>query len=253
MSRSPNLSKERVLDVSEVRFLDSVLQLKPRVAVFDCDGTLWAPDAGEGFFYWELDRHMVSDEVARWARPRYADYRAGKVREDDMCGEMVTMNQGLSEADLQRAAEVYFERHVEPQIFPAMQELVRRLAASGCEIWAVSSTNDWVIRAALRRFEIRQDHILAAAVAIENGCATNRLLRVPSGPAKLTALEAADVRSFDAAFGNSKWDRAMLERATHPFVINPFPDLEQFAKQKGWPIFLPGSRAETKGSSLRSE
>lgn len=229
----------------ESRFIDSVLQLNPRVAAFDCDGTLWAPDAGEGFFYWELDRHMVSAEVERWARPRYADYRAGKVSEDDMCGEMVSMNQGLTESELEQAAELYFEERVAAQIFPAMRELVQRLADSGCDIWAVSSTNEWVIRTALRRFDIRQDHILSAAVATENGRATNRLIRVPSGPAKLHALEAAGVHSFDAAFGNSRWDVAMLERARHPFVINPFPDLQKVAKERGWPIFVPRLQAQT--------
>jgi len=223
----------------ESRFIDSVLQLRPRVAAFDCDGTLWAPDAGEAFFYWELDRHIVSNDVERWARPRYADYRAGKVSEDDMCGEMVTMNRGLREKDLERAAEEFFEARVAPQVFPAMRELVRRLAADGCKIWAVSSTNEWVIRAALRHFEIRQDHILATAVKIQNGVVTDRLIRVPSGPAKLHALEAAGVHSFDAAFGNSRWDQAMLERARHPFVINPFPELEQAGKERGWPTFYP--------------
>ncbi len=233
----------------ESRFIHSVLQFNPRVAAFDCDGTLWASDAGEGFFYWELDRHMVSAEVERWARPRYADYRAGNVSEHDMCGDMVTINQGLAESELERAAEAYFEQRVAPQIFPAMQELVRRLAAAGCEIWAVSSTNEWVIRTALRRFDIRQDHILAAAVAIENGRATNRLMRVPSGPAKLHALQSAGVSEFDAAFGNSRWDVAMLERARHPFVINPFPDLEKAAIEKGWPIFFPETRVQRGASS----
>jgi len=59
-------------------FVESVLRLEPRLAVFDCDGTLWAGDAGEGFFSWELIQGVVSEEIARWARPRYADYRAGK-------------------------------------------------------------------------------------------------------------------------------------------------------------------------------
>ena len=248
MLKGPEIRTNTLSD-QETRFIGSVLETNPRVAVFDCDGTLWAPNAGEGFFHWELDRHLVSDEVARWARPRYADYRSGKVSEDDMCGEMVSMNQGLGEADLERAAELYFEERVVPQIFPAMQELVRRLAATGCEMWAVSSTNEWVIRAGLRRFGIPQDRILAAAVEIEKGRASNRLLRVPSGPAKLVALESAGVRSFDAAFGNSRWDRAMLERAPHPFVINPFPDLEKVAKEKGWPVFFPETRAEKTDSS----
>ena len=77
-------------------FIQSVLQLKPRLAVFDCDGTLWSGDAGFGFFDWELNRGLVSDDVVRWAWARYADYLAGKVSEDDMCAEMVTINRGLA-------------------------------------------------------------------------------------------------------------------------------------------------------------
>ena len=72
--------------------------------MFDCDGTLWAGDAGVGFFEWELSRGLVSERRVRWARARYADYLAGKVSEDDMCAEMVTMNRGLAEADVMRAA-----------------------------------------------------------------------------------------------------------------------------------------------------
>ena len=46
-------------------FIDSILRLRPTLAVFDCDGTLWSGDAGERFFDWELKRGVVSnDEIA---------------------------------------------------------------------------------------------------------------------------------------------------------------------------------------------
>jgi FMN phosphatase YigB (HAD superfamily) len=64
-------------------FVESVLRLQPQLAVFDCDGTLWSGDAGEGFFDWELTQGVLSADIVRWARPRYADYKAGKVSEDD--------------------------------------------------------------------------------------------------------------------------------------------------------------------------
>ena len=60
-------------------FLDSVLRLQPQLAVFDCDGTLWAGDAGERFFDWELKRGLLPYDKAGWARACYADYKAGKV------------------------------------------------------------------------------------------------------------------------------------------------------------------------------
>ena len=53
-------------------FVESVLRLQPQLAVFDCDGTLWSGDAGEGFFDWELKRSLVPDNIVRSARTRYA-------------------------------------------------------------------------------------------------------------------------------------------------------------------------------------
>ena len=56
-------------------FVASALRLQPRIAAFDCDGTLWAGDAGEGFFDWELKQGLLSDEIVAWARSRYTDYK----------------------------------------------------------------------------------------------------------------------------------------------------------------------------------
>src|SRR5438270_10116254 len=95
-----------------LQLIDSVLAVSPRLAVFDCDGTLWSGDAGERFFDWELNRGVVSEDVVRWARGRYAEYRAGKVSENDMCGEMVTLHQGLKEDDVLKLERQFFEEHL---------------------------------------------------------------------------------------------------------------------------------------------
>src|SRR6266705_402376 len=154
--------------------IESVLRLSPRLAVFDCDGTLLSGGAGEGFFDWELRRGVVSDEIVKWARARYADYRAGKVREDYMCGEMVTIHKGLKEAEVLRLARQYFEENYVSRIFPEMRRLVSQLQAAGCDVWAVSSTNEWVIREAMRHVGILPEKILAASVKIKNGMVTDR-------------------------------------------------------------------------------
>src|SRR5581483_842964 len=224
------------------KFTDSVLSLRPKLAVFDCDGTLWAGDAGESFFDWELRRGLVRDDVATWARARYADYRAGKVDEDTMCGEMVTMHRGLSAPTVQKAAQQFFDENFVQQIFPEMRELVERLQQAGCEVWAVSSTNERVIRSAMKYVGISPQRILAAAVQIDSGVVTDRLIRVPSGPGKPKAIREVIGREPDVAFGNSRWDCEMLAMATHGFAVNPNPDLAEAAKQRGWTIFFPDSR-----------
>lgn len=220
-------------------FVQSVLRFEPQLAVFDCDGTLWSGDAGEGFFSWELDRGVVSKEVAAWARPRYADYRAGKVDEDTMCGEMVTMHRGLRESAVLQAATEYFDGNFVKNIFSEMRELIDQLQQAGCDVWAVSSTNEWVIRMAMKHFGIPDSKVLAAAVRIDNGVITDELIRVPSGNGKPRAIRAVIQKTPDAAFGNSRWDAEMLQLAKNGFAVNPNPDLEKRAAAKGWAIYWP--------------
>jgi phosphoserine phosphatase len=227
---------------SASQFVQSVLDLTPRLAVFDCDGTLWAGDAGEAFFYWAMDHGLMRKDVACRAAARYRDYKAGKVDEETMCGEMVTSHAGFSIADLERSAEEFFREKVAMHIFSAMQELTMQLADNGCKLWAVSSTNEWVVRAGARRFGIPPDHILAACAGVENGCCSSRLLRVPTDEAKATALREQFAQGgIDIAFGNTVHDVAMLELAKHAFAISPDTGLESVARERGWTVYHPQS------------
>ncbi|HME37309.1 MAG TPA: haloacid dehalogenase-like hydrolase [Candidatus Sulfotelmatobacter sp.] len=234
----------QALDPTRQEFLESVLRLEPRVAAFDCDGTLWSGDAGETFFDWEIKQGVVPAEVGQVMRARYAQYKAGKVGEDEMCGEMVTMHKGIAEAVMMQAATEFMAHAFPGRIFPEMRELVGRLQQDGCEVWAVSSSNEWVIRAGMKAFGIPEDRILAAKAALENGIVTDRLVRVPSGPGKPEALREVAREAVGAAFGNSRWDADMLAMAKHGFAVNPNPDLEATARQRGWTIYFPdGTRA----------
>jgi HAD superfamily phosphoserine phosphatase-like hydrolase len=219
--------------------IESVLALSPRLAVFDCDGTLWSGDAGESFFDWELKRSVISDESVRWARARYADYRAGKVSEDDMCAEMVTLHKGLQEAEVLRLAREFFNLNFVNRIFPEMRQLINELQNSGCDVWAVSSTNEWTIREAMKHFGISEEKILAASVEIENGIITDRLIRVPSGVGKPRAILEVIGSPPDVAFGNSRWDAEMLRIARYPVAFNPNPDLEALAREREWTVYWP--------------
>jgi len=226
-------------------FLDSILRLDLRVAAFDCDGTLWAGDAGERFFDWELrEPDVFPDSAARsilsksWSE-RYAAYKRGEVDETTMCGEMVTMHRGISEATMLDAAVRFFDQFFVAQIFPEMRELVRRLQENGREVWVVSSSNEWVIRAGMKHFGIPESRILAAKVEVDDGIVTDRLIRVPSGAGKPQALREVVKKQIEAAFGNSRWDTEMLAMAKHAFAVNPNPDLESAARERGWGIYFP--------------
>lgn len=229
------------------KFLDSILRLKLRVAAFDCDGTLWSGDAGERFFDWELrEGELIPEARVRPLRERYAAYKCGEVDETTMCGEMVTIHRGIPELKMMDAASRFFDQFFVVQIFPEMRELVRRLQENGCEVWAVSSSSEWLISAGMKHFGIRDSRILAAKVEVERGVVTDRLIRVPSGAGKPEALREVVKTEIDGAFGNSRWDLDMLAMAKHAFAVNPNPDLESVARERNWRIYFPeGTRSRS--------
>jgi phosphoserine phosphatase len=222
-------------------FFASVLAPHPAVAVFDCDGTLWGGDAGYGFMVWSLESGLVSRNASDWIDSRYRLYRAGEVSEAAMCGEMVQVYAGLREAELRKATAEYFHAEIEAKIFPEMRELVAQLRAAGTEIWAVSSTNNWLIEEGVREFGIPAERVIAAEVRVKDGLITSELLNVPTDEGKADSLIRAGVGSPDAVFGNSIHDAAMLAIAKRAYPVNATPALLQIAGDKGWPVFYPES------------
>ncbi len=222
-------------------FHQAVLHPTPQVAVFDCDGTLWSGDAGSGFMQWTIATGLVSREVVDFIDARYRGYLRGEVSELAICGEMVQMYQGLRESEMRRAAASFFAERIQPRIFPELRELLERLQALGTQIWAVSSTNVWVIEEGVRQFGIAPERILAARVRVVDGLVTNEVLDVPTDEGKAVSLRRAGVPAPDAVFGNSVHDAAMLAIANRPYAVNPTPALVERAQAEGWPIYLPAA------------
>jgi len=235
--------------LTTAEFHAAVLDLAPRVAVFDCDGTLWSGDAGSGFMRWTIDRGLLSPEAIAWLDTRYRGYLAGQVSELDICGQMVQVYRGIPDSAMRAAAADFFSTEIAPRIFPEMQALIADLQSRSVEIWAVSSTNDWVIEEGVRRFNIPPSRVLAARVAIAEGIVTDQLLDVPTDEGKVASLARAGITAPDAVFGNSIHDAAMLAIAhgangsNGAFPVNPTPALIELSAQQRWPVYYPTSVA----------
>jgi phosphoserine phosphatase len=195
-----------------------VLDCKSKVAVFDCDGTLWSGDSGSGFMVWSQEQGLVSRSTSDWIDTRHRAYQQGHVSELQICGEMVQIYAGLREQELRAAAAQYVEKFVRHRAFAEMVSLVANLRQAGVELWAVSSTNKWVVAEGVRDFGIPEGRVLAG---------------------KAATLRRVGLDRPDAAFGNSIHDLAMLQIARCPFPVNPSPALLQAAARNGWGYFRP--------------
>jgi len=227
------------LSLSPAEFRERVLALQPKIAVFDCDGTLWSGDAGSTFMRWTMETGLLEATQTAWLNERYEGYKRGDVDELTICGEMVQVYRGIPVETLRNAAATFFAEHIEKNIFPDMRALIAELQAGGTDIWAVSSTCDWVIEEGVSRFNIPANRVLAACVACEDGIATDCLLDVPTDEGKVASLLRVGITSPDAVFGNSVHDAAMLAIARGAFPVNPSAALEERAERERWPAFFP--------------
>ncbi len=218
-----------------------VFELNPKVAVFDCDGTIWGGDAGYGFMIWSIEQGLVSRSASDWIDTRHRAYMAGKVTELEICGEMTQLYAGLREQELRNAAAEFVRVHVQHRIFAEIASLLDRLRSRGVTLWAVSSTNKWVIGEGVRPFGIPEERVLAAEVRVESGLVTAELLDVPTDEGKAASLRRVGLDQPDAVFGNSIHDLAMLEIARKAFPINPSPALLEAVVKHGWGYFRPAA------------
>jgi HAD superfamily phosphoserine phosphatase-like hydrolase len=228
-----------ISQLSTAEFHAAVHALEPKIAVFDCDGTLWSGDAGSEFMHWSVETGLLSREATDWLDARYRGYKRGEVSEVAICGEMVQVYQGLREEEMRRAAAVFFAKRVERRIFPELRQLIAELKAQGVEVWAVSSTNDWVIEEGVRRFEIPAERVLSARVRVVDGVVTDKILEVPTDEGKVAALARVGITAPDCVFGNSVHDAAMLAIARRAFPVNPSLGLAERSAAEGWPVYFP--------------
>ena len=230
---------------SAQQFEQLVLDNTSHVAVFDCDGTLWSGDSGYGFMVWSIEEGLVSRSTSDWIDTRHRAYRAGTVSEVEICGEMVQIYAGLREQELRAAAARYVEEHVRGRVFAELAALIEQLNRRGVELWAVSSTNKWVVSEGVRRFGIAEQRVLAAEVKVDAGLITSKLIDVPTDEGKAAALKRVGLGRPDAVFGNSIHDLAMLEISAHAYPVNPSPALLEAAGRKGWGYFRPAAAEGT--------
>lgn len=211
-----------------------------RVACLDADGTLWAEDIGEAFFRWLIAGHLLT--YVDCNKDVYSEYeeRVRKNRAEGYAWAVQCMA-GLAERDV-----VMWCRQMAaawPNYRPQMRELVKGLSKSGVDVWLVSASNIWLVRAAAPYLGADPEKVIAISVEVQDGVLTDRIVRpIICNEGKVEAIKEKIGRAPDLAVGDSLGDLEMLEYANRAVVIGRHDradaPLLRVANERGWPVHL---------------
>ena len=213
-----------------------------KLALFDLDKTLLTGDSDDEWLYFLVEHGIVDREAESAAHAdmvhRYREGRAGTL---EFCEFFLRFFVPHEQATLLAWREAYLRE----RILPLIAEPARQLLDSHRDDLVVIAT-------ATNRFltepiaaELGVAHLIATDPEIRNGRFTGKVSGTPSfreGKAtRVVEWLAARGRALgDFAeswfYSDSINDRPLLELVTRPVAVDPDPQLERLARERGWQI-----------------
>lgn len=207
-----------------------------KVAVFDCDGTLF----GQSPYY------LADEAIYAYAKRHYegkSDSRSinkMKIINNMLHGsntgmayvkERIDFLSGMTTEEVQRMGEDCFKQKYRNKFYPQMRELLADLKAYGFEIWVLSASPELLYQGFVHEETgIPVDRILGVKSVIRNDTVTNTLVfPVPQDGGKAEALQTFIKAQPLFAGGNSRGDMEMMNQSAGlKLIVNP--DSQQVEK-----------------------
>jgi HAD superfamily hydrolase (TIGR01490 family) len=208
-------------------------------AFFDMDNTLLCVETGMSWVRFlrgrgELPAQMVAKAVY-WSTL----YKLALLDMETVFTRLVEDLRGDSEADMIAKCEIWYRRHVEPEIAPAARVAVEHHRAAGHLVVLATGSTQYAARPVARGVGI--EHVLSSELEVQGGTFTGRARALCFGHHKVSLAERwADAHGVDLArsyfYSDSYNDRPMLERVGTAVAVNPDTRLYRLARRRGWPV-----------------
>jgi HAD superfamily hydrolase (TIGR01490 family) len=222
---------------------------RPIVAFFDVDNTLMR---GASVYYVGLEafrRRLIRwRDIAlfAWHQARFLAVGENRNHLSTAKEKALGLAAGHPEKELLELAEVVYDRHIQPNLWPETVELTREHLAKGHEVWLVTATPQIVAQVIAVRLGLTG--ALGTRVIVADGLITGEIDgHVLHGAEKATVAQAlAAERGADLAecwaYSDSSNDIPLLTLVGHRVVVNPDAKLLAHAKAQGWDA-MPLKRA----------
>jgi HAD superfamily hydrolase (TIGR01490 family) len=215
------------------------------LCLFDLDHTLLPIDSDYAWGEFVIGLGWV--EAAAFRRGNdafYAQYREGRLDIDAYIDFATKPLRTRSADELALAHRRFMSEVIGPALRPQALDLVARHRRRGDRLALVTSTNDFITAPIAAAFGI--DTLVATRLERDAGRRfTGRIEGTPAfregkvaRVGQWLAESGASWSDFDrvSVYSDSLNDLPLLERATEPVAVNPSPDLEALARERGWRI-----------------
>ena len=212
------------------------------LVLFDLDNTLLCGDSDHGWAQFLIELGVL--DGPRYAARNdafYAQYQAGSLDIYAFLDFQLAPLAQYPRSQLDSWHARFMETRILPMITPAARALVARHLAEGSLCAVVTATNDFVTAPIAREFGIA--HLVATRAGLRDGAYTGKPEGLPCFRAgKITRVEqwlTSLDRSWDS-FGRSHFysdshnDLPLLERVSHPVVVDGDAALRAVAFARGW-------------------
>ena len=215
------------------------------LAIFDLDNTLINIDSGHAWSAF-LIKKMPDDAAQTEAQNEkfYRDYQNGCLDIDAFCKFHLAPLSRYSKEELAKFNREFMAEYIIPHISPMQRMLVQSHQMADDETLVISSTNEFIITPICHLFGIT--NIIGTQLETgTDGRYTGNYIGTPSfREGKINRLnqwlaergETLESYGKTYFYSDSKNDLPLLSLVNEPVAVNPDAELEQEAKEKGWPV-----------------
>ena len=211
------------------------------LAIFDLDNTLIGGDSDHSWGEFLVEKGLVDPVHFKQANDQfYQDYLDGTL--DIYAYQEFALGpiKGKSAPSLAPLHQEFMESKIAPIMLPKAAELIADHKDKGHTLLIITATNRFVTGPIAERLGI--ENLLATEPEIIDDHYTGKIVDIPCFQhgkiERLNAWLMSQQLEFNTLYfySDSSNDLPLLERVTHPVVVDPDEKLRQTAEDKEWPI-----------------
>jgi len=211
------------------------------LTIFDLDNTLISDDSDHLWGEFLVEKKLVDgDDYAKANTQFYNDYCQGKLDIDEYLRFALSFLAEHPIEKLHQWREQFVDEKIRPLILPAAQKLVEKHRNKGDTLMVITATNRFVTEPIVKLFGIPT--MLATEPEFVDGRYTGQYVDAPcfkeGKVSRLTNwLANNEVNLSNSTFySDSHNDIPLLEKVTHPIVVDPDTQLRRHAIEHNWSI-----------------